>query len=276
MIQTSKQNLMSQTVAEIQKLAVNLNLGTIADRLPDILADAEQKATAYSEFAMNLFKTELNSRMEKRISRALKASKLGIVEELESFNFQLRPKLEARVIKELCTCQFIAEKRNVLCLGGSGLGKTTIAKIISRHACLSGYSVVFVNTASMLDDLQGSFADNSFSKTLHRYVKPRLLVLDEFGYENISHQGAQCLFRLVSARHKNGSIILTACTGFKNWKHFFPSESSAMITIDRLVDRATILRFTGEGCRTPNEIYGESFEENNNSNERQKDEITQK
>ena len=256
-----KQNLVTETLAEIQKLATNLNLVTIADSISEILSESERKAVSYSEFMVNLLKTELNSRREKRANRSLKSAKLGIVEELDSFNFPLRPKLEAKVIKELCACQFVSEKRNVLCLGNSGLGKTTIAKIIARSACLNGYSVKFVNTAAMLEDLQGALIDKSFSKTLCRYVQPQLLVLDEFGYEKFSQESAQLLFRLVSARYKNGSIVITACNGFKDWRHFFPSEASAMITIDRLIDRATILRFTGEGYRTPREIFGESLDE---------------
>ena len=47
--------------------------------------------------------------------------------------------------------------------------------------------------------------------------------------------------RVVSARHQNGSIVLTANTGFRRWKNFFPSEATAVATVDRLVDDATIL-----------------------------------
>ena len=60
----------------------------------------------------------------------------------------------------------------------------------------------------------------------------------------------------MSARYGQGSIILTANTGFSHWKNLFASESQAIATVDRLVDRATILRFTGKTCRNPLEISG--------------------
>ena len=51
-------------------------------------------------------------------------------------------------------------------------------------------------------------------------------------------------------------MIITANTGFKAWKNFFPSEAAAFATVSRLIDGATILRFTGEGDRTPRDIHG--------------------
>ena len=246
---------------QLQALACNLNLTAMAEGLPLILTQAEQQAVAYSEFAERLLQTEVNARLERKITRILKRAKLGTVEDLDTFDFLIRPKLEARVIKELCTCQFVAEKRNILCLGRPGLGKTRIAKSIGRAACLAGYSVLFVNTAVMLDDISASFADGTYHRAMRRYTKPSLIICDEFGYEGFDPKATKYLFRLVSARHRQGSIILTANTGFNRWKSLFPSEAAAVSTVDRLVDRATILRFTGQGCRIPKDIHGDNLED---------------
>ena len=44
--------------------------------------------------------------------------------------------------------------------------------------------------------------------------------------------------------------------GFSRWAQLFPSEAAAVATVDRLVDDATILRFTGKGGRQPRDIVG--------------------
>jgi DNA replication protein DnaC len=112
----------------------------------------------------------------------------------------------------------------------------------------------------MLEDIHGSKAYGTYARA-QRYTKPALLVCDEFGYEPFDNNANKYLFRLVSARHKTGSIILTSNTGFSRWKTLFSSEAAAASTVDRLVDRATILRFTGDSLRKVDKVYGTKLED---------------
>jgi len=80
--------------------------------------------------------------------------------------------------------------------------------------------------------------------------------LDEFAYEPLGVDATKYLYRLVAARHGQGATVLTANTGLEDWKPLFPSEPAAVATVEHLVDRATILRFTGKSSRQPREIVG--------------------
>jgi DNA replication protein DnaC len=238
------------------QLAEDLDLTALAQALPEILGKAEANGTSFTDFALSLLRAESAARRERSLNRGLRRSHLGTVEGLDGFDFAKRPQLEPRVVRELLNCRFVEDRRNVLCLGKPGLGKTRIAKAIAHAACLAGYSCLCVTTAEMIEDLHASQADHSFRRAIRRYLKPRLLLLDEFAYEPFDLRATTYLFRVVSARHGQGSIVLTANTGFSHWKNLFPSESMAVATVDRLVDRATILRFTGKSCRDPDLIVG--------------------
>lgn len=248
----------SVTPDELIRLADELDLTALGASLASLLAQAEQDGPSYTGFALSLLRTEANARRQRKLDRGLKRSQLGSVEGIDGFDFAARPQLEPRVVKELLNCRFVEEHRNVLCVGRPGLGKTRIAKTLAHAACLRGYSTLFTITAEMLEHIHASLADGTFKRALRRYTKPALLALDELGYEPFDRKMASYLFRVVSARHRDGagSIVVTANTGFTKWSSFFPSEAESIATVDRLVDRATILRFTGQTWRTPKDIHG--------------------
>lgn len=241
---------------EIQRLAIQLNLTALSEQLPELFRVAEKEGLSYTEFALRMLGAEREARRTRRMGRNLKRARLGVVEGLDGFDFSLRPQLEARVVRELAHCRWVEERRNIICVGRPGTGKTRVLKALCQAAAIKEYRVLYVHTAEMLAELHASLADGSFQKRLRRYVKPDVLALEEFGYQDLDAPQVNHLFRVVSARHRTAATLVAANTGFKQWKRFFPSEAQAVATVDRLIDQATILRFTGEGCRKPRDIYG--------------------
>ena len=85
----------------------------------------------------------------------------------------------------------------------------------------AGYSVLFTTLASLAEDLAAVPHPSLVSKRLHRYLTPRLLVIDEIGYTKLAEEQANALFELIWDRYEHGSTILTSNTSFSEWGHLF-------------------------------------------------------
>jgi DNA replication protein DnaC len=240
----------------LRDLLIELNLTTLARRLSDLLAQAEAGHPSYSDFLRQAMETEQAARDERRIQRRVRWSKLGPLVTLEGFDWAARPQLQPQVIKELLTCRFVDERRNLILVGKPSTGKTTVSKAIGHAACQRGLSVYYVTMAEMLEALHAARADGSYRTAFRRVSQADLLILDDAGFSALGRDAANELFRVVCARHRQRSTIVVTNLPFKQWGEFLPSPAQAVAIADRLIDNATILRFGGKSFRNPRDVHG--------------------
>lgn len=243
-------------LAALHALLARLNLTTAARRLGDLLAEAEKTHSAYSEFLRHVLDAEEGSRWERKIQRRIRWSKLGPAVSLDGFDWSIRPQLSPQVVKELLTCRFIDEHRNLILVGRPSTGKTTVARAIGHAACARAMSVYYAPTADVLASLHAARADGTYRKVFRRVAESDLLLLDDAGFADLGRDAANELFRVVCARYRQRSTIVVTNLPFKQWGEFLPSPAQAVAIADRLIDDATILRFSGTPCRQPRDVHG--------------------
>jgi DNA replication protein DnaC len=165
-------------LAPVRALLERLNLTTAARCLSELLAQAETTQPAYSEFLRQLLEVEQGARWERKLQRRRRWSKLGPPLSLEGFDWAARPQLSPQVVKELLTCRFIDEHRNVLLVGRPSTGKTTVAKALGHAACSQALSVYYAPTAEVLETLHAARADGTYRTIFRRVTTADLLILD--------------------------------------------------------------------------------------------------
>ncbi len=243
-------------LAPVRTLLERLNLTTAARRLGELLAQAEVSQPAYSEFLRQILEAEDGARWERKLQRRRRWSKLGPPVTLEGFDWAARPQLAPQVIKELLTCRFVDEHRNVILVGRPSTGKTTVAKALGHAACARALSVYYAPMAEVLETLHAARADGTYRKVFRRVTGPDLLILDDAGFAELGREAAHELFRVVCARYRQRATIVVTNLPFKQWGEFLPSPAQAVAIADRLVDDATILRFSGQPYRQPRDVHG--------------------
>jgi DNA replication protein DnaC len=228
----------------------------LAREVEAILAKAVAEGLSYSEFLRQALEVERTARSERSLERRVRQSRLGPAVSLDAFNFAARPQLSAAAVRELATCRFVDEHRNVLIVGPPSTGKTTVAKALGHAACLRGHSVYYATMADMLGDLHASKADGTYRKAFQRVTQPSLLILDNAGFTQLAGEPAAELFRVVCARYQRVSSIVISPLPFRQWGEFLASTALALAIAERLVDNATILRLSGKSFRGPRDVLG--------------------
>lgn len=243
-------------LAETRKILIGLNLTTLARDLDALLRRFENGGLSYSDFLRRALEVEQSARLDRRLLRRLRRSHLGPHVSLDDFDFAIRPQLSPQAVRELATGRFIQEKRNVILVGRPSTGKTTVARAIGHAACQRGFSAYKVDMAEALSALKAAKVDGTFRKTFRRLMQPDLLILDNAGFSTLSREKADLLFRVVSMRYREKSMMVVTNLPFKQWAEFIASPAQAVAIADRLIHDATILRFSGKPGRLPRDVFG--------------------
>lgn len=101
----------------------------------------------------------------------------------------------------------------------------------------------------MLAQLNGGRADGGYDRRLQLYLRPNLLIPDDFGLKPISAPGPADLLDVILERYERGSILLTSNRAPSEWPELCGDPLMASAALDRLADRAHVLIITGASYR---------------------------
>lgn len=210
---------------------------------------------SYVDFLSRLLQDEVERRAQKQLELRLRRALLNSTKTLDTFDFQAAPAVNRQQVFQFASGEFIRRKANVLLCGPSGTGKTHLAQGIAHEACKVGFSVLFTNTHKMLSHLAGGRADGSLERRLAVYLRPDLLVLDDFGLKPLPPTSREDLYDIIAERYEQGSILLTSNRAPDEWLDWFGDPLLASAGLDRLVHHAEKLVITGASYRTrPQEV----------------------
>jgi DNA replication protein DnaC len=204
---------------------------------------------AYGEFLVLLLQDEVERRAQAALRLRLRRGTFDPGKTLEAFDFHFNPQLNKAQVFDLATCQFVERHENVLVYGPTGTGKSHLAQALAHEACRRGHEVLFVSTAKMVAHLAGGRADGTLAHRLAKYLRPPLLVLDDFGLKPLRAPGPEDLYDIIHERYERGSILLTSNRDRSEWADLFGEPLLASAALDRLTHRAHFLEITGPSYR---------------------------
>ena len=195
---------------------------------------------------------ELARRMERTVAARIQAAKFLRVQTVDTFNFEYNAatrKLRSRYLNLLAT-DLVTEGIGALFVGGSGLGKTHLARALGYAQCQRGHRVLFTSLAALVNRLSAAEATKSLHRALKAYQSPLVLCVDEIGYATLRQPESHLLFQVLSVRYdRKRPTIITTNRVFGEWNQIFADDAVAHAILDRLAERAEVFHLEGTSYR---------------------------
>lgn len=161
----------------------------------------------------SLIRAEVTHRQSRSINYRISGARFPVMKDIDSFVFDGAP-VDEGVVRELAGGDFVAAKRNVILVGGTGTGKTHLAIAVAAAVIRSRARGRFFNLVDLVNQLEREKAAGKSGRLVETLQRYDLIVVDELGYLPFSQAGAQLLFHLISKLYENTSIVITTNLAF--------------------------------------------------------------
>ena len=155
---------------------------------------AQQSQGGYLEFLEWLPEDAIARRDNKVLALRLQRIRFEATRTLAEFDFGFNAKIPAPQIRDLVRGDYLIQGQSVILCGPVGIGKSHLAQALGHTAYQQGHSVLYCKTNRLLADLADGHADGAFEVRLRRYLRPDLLICDDFGMRAFTEQQTEDLW----------------------------------------------------------------------------------
>lgn len=226
-----------------------LRLSGLAQSLDIRLQEAAGHALNHLEFLELILQDELMVRSDRNMNRRLRAAMFRESKTLEDFDFAFNPSIKKKQVYDLATCRFIREARPILWLGPPGTGKSHLCQAVGYQAVKVGHTVLYRSIFDVVRDFLHDEAVSGEEKVLARYLKPDLLIIDDFGMKQLPKRSGEYLFEIIMRRYEVRSTMMTSNRPLEDWGKLIGDVPIATAILGRFLHHADIVTITGKSYR---------------------------
>jgi DNA replication protein DnaC len=234
---------------QIKNISHKLALHGIHQSIEARSAEAVANNLHPNEFLQLLLQDEALFRKNRFAKSLLTRAKFRNTSELEDWDQSFERGLSKQKLKEISALSFYNNKENVLILGKTGEGKTHIAVAIGRRLCSEGLSTAFLPVNLLFEEILAARASGKYLGYLKKLCQTKVLILDDFGLRNYSHDEANTLVDILEERSRKGPVIVTSQVDPKGWGKLFEDPIISEAIVDRLTHPSQKLNLKGGSYR---------------------------
>jgi DNA replication protein DnaC len=131
----------------------------------------------------------------------------------------------------------------------TGAGKTWLACAFGQLACRQGFSVFQVRVVRLFEALKIAHGDGSFTRRLAQLAKIGVLILDDWGLQDLDQAARNDLLEVLDDRVGTRSTVIASQLPLEHWHAWLQDPTLADAILDRLVHQAHKLPVKGDSMR---------------------------
>ncbi len=229
-----------------------LRLSGLRETLEVRLHEANGNNLTHEEFLEMIFQDEVLIRQQRQIARRVKAATFRDLKSLEEFDWSFNPSVKRNEIYEMAAGRFIADHRDVLICGPPGTGKSHLVQGIGYHLIKQGHYVRYRSIFDVVRDFLHDEAMDGHERIMASYLKPDLLIIDDFGMKQLPKRSGEFLFEIVMRRYETRSTMMTTNRPIEDWGKILGDVPTATAILDRFLHHSDIITITGKSYRLQN------------------------
>jgi DNA replication protein DnaC len=238
----------------VQRLAGQLRLSGIYHGVTKRCEEALKSGIHPAELMRLVLEDEQLARQNARAKSLTSRAKFRSQCDLENWDMVSPRGISKAKLKELSQGSFHQRKENLIIRGQAGVGKTHLAIALGRILCGQGTSVLFQSVNLLFEQLAAEKMAGKYLSALQRLSRANVIILDDFGLRNYSHDEATALLEILEERYGKATVVITSQVEPEGWKSLFQDSVISDAIIDRLVNPSDSVLLTGESYRKKRKV----------------------
>lgn len=234
---------------DLVRVLKSLKLGKVLPTLPERLRQARERGMDPEDLLLLLLSDEVQRRDGNRLASRAQRAQLAPSMVFDEWNANAKITYDRQLLDQLRLLHFLEKRHHVLIMGPVGVGKTMLAHALGHEAIRRGHGVHCESAEKLLRRLKGARLDDTHPAELRRLAAVDLLIVDDFGLRPMDALETADVYELVTARHQNGSMILTSNRDPSEWLGILADPLLAQALVDRFTNNAYDLVIEGESYR---------------------------